>query len=128
MLEPVKNPSSLGSAEVPFCFVACSGITSQQKILLGNGMLVDWQLNLTKKKFKEGECPWYQPSTQGTNLRTFFGHMSKCYDWKFSEKDLKNFEGCLDGVLKIEFDRREKEWVSATTKLILMFIVILHNI
>jgi len=112
MLALVPNPNRLGEREVPFCFVAVSGQVSPNKIYLANAMVVDWQLRLKKVKVKEGECPWYQPSTQAVNLRTFFAHMSKCHNWQFSEVNLKDFTGALDGVLKAEFARRFLEWVS----------------
>ena len=115
MLEMEKNSNKVrvrSSDEVPTAFSTCAGTPNQVKILLANAMIVDWQLNLRKKKFDEHECPFYQPSTQSVGVRTFFGHMKKYYDWQINENDLKNFPGSLDAVLKKEFQRREKEWVS----------------
>jgi len=120
MLETVENPNRLGGlSEVPFCFVVCSGAITQVKILLMNAMLVDWQLNLKKKRVSPGNidtntCPYYQPSTQATELRTFFGNMTKYYDWQVGQSHFKNFDGALSGVLAAEFTRREGLWVSAT--------------
>jgi len=118
MLEMIENPNKGGATEVHRVFVVCAGYPTRNKVMVANAMVVDWQLSLMKKKVKPNECPWYQPSTQGTDLRTFFGHMAKYHDWQISDVDLKGFDGALDGVLKTEFQRREKEWVSVLNRVL----------
>ena len=120
MLEMVENPNKRSATEVHRVFVVCSGPPTRNKVMVANAMVVDWQLSLKKKSVKENECPWYQPSSQGTDLRTFFGHMAKYHNWQISDVDLKGFDGSLDGVLKTEFQRREKEWVS---ELFILFLI-----
>ena len=116
MLQNVRNPQFVvgnGSPEVPFAFPSVAGIPSRKKLLLADAMLCDWQLNLKKKvDVKDGECPFYQPSTQNVELRTFFGHMSKHHDWQFSDSELKGFKGSLYGVIQEMYAQRLEKYVS----------------
>jgi len=116
MLKSVKNPQFVvgnGSPEVPFAFPSVAGIPTRKKLHLANAMICDWQLNLRKKGVvKDGECPYYQPSTQNVELRTFFGHMSKHHDWQFSDNELKGFEGSLYGCIQEMYAQRLEEFVS----------------
>jgi len=116
MLKTVKNPQFVvgnGSPEVPFAFPSVAGIPTRKKLHLANAMICDWQLNLRKKGVvKDGECPYYQPSTQNVELRTFFGHMTKHHDWQFSDSELKGFEGSLYGCIQEMYAQRLEEFVS----------------
>ena len=121
MLRNVKNPHYVpgnGLIEVPFAFVSVAGPISKKKLMLANEMLKDWQLKLEKKvKVKDGECRFYQPSTQNVELRTFFGHMSKCHDWQFSETELRGFKGSLTGVIQEMYAQRLEKFVSIALSL-----------
>lgn len=97
---------------MPLAFVLLSGNVTHDKIMLCNNMVVDWQVRIKKKKFKEGDCPWYQPNTQAVLFRTFISHMGKKHSWNIGESDLKGFEGCLNAVLKETFAQRYETWVS----------------
>ena len=57
-------------------------------------------------------CPFYQPSTQNVELRTFFAHMARTHNWQFNENDLKGFTGSLDAVIAELYDQRLKKYVS----------------
>ena len=116
MLRSVKNPQFVvgnGSSVVPFAFVAVSGSPSKKKLMLANAMLIDWQINLRKKNTKNDEvCPFYQPSTQNVEMRTFFAHMAKMHDWQFSEAELKGYKGSLTGVVQEMYAQRLEKYVS----------------
>ena len=116
MLKNVKNPQFVvgnGSSVVPFAFVAVSGFPSRKKLMLANAMLIDWQINLRKKTTKKDEvCPFYQPSTQNVEMRTFFAHMAKMHDWQFSESELKGYKGSLTGVIQEIYAQRLEKYVS----------------
>ena len=118
LLEPVPNPfKKTGRAEsktAPLLFLEIGGDLNQTKISLANRAICDWQIRLKKKKPKEGECPFYQPSTQSMELRSFFGHMSRQYHWQITEKSLTGFDGALFHVMAEVYSQREKTWVSDT--------------
>ena len=119
LLEPVPNPfKKTGRAEsktVPLLFVEVGGDLNQMKISLANRAICDWQIRLKKKKKpKEGECPFYQPSTQSMELRSFFGHMSRQYHWQITAKSLTGFDGALCHVMGEVYSQREEIWVSDT--------------
>ena len=67
---------------------------------------------LKKKRFKEGECPWYQPNAQRTDYFTFWGRMKNKYGWIAKESDFRDFDGAVYAVMESEFQKREGEWVS----------------
>ena len=82
MLEEVPNPNYVpgnGTETVPRALVSVSGHVSQPKLMLANAMVVDWQVDLKKVMVGPNDkFPYYQPSSQATELRTFFAHMKKC--------------------------------------------------
>ena len=116
MLEEVPNPNYVpgnGTETVPRAFVSVSGHVSQPKLMLANAMVIDWQVNLKKVMVGPNDkFPYYQPSSQATELRTFFAHMKEIHDWNFSENDLLGFKGCLNGVISKLFQQRLKKYVS----------------
>ena len=120
MLVEVPNPFFTGlntdQAEmVPLAFTEVAGTKTPLKLQLANAMLVDWQLN-DKKSTSESKnfsgCPYYQPSTNNSRIRSFFGFMSKYHDWKFTTGCFVNFEGCLSGVISTIYEQRRIEFVS----------------
>ena len=94
-------------------FVQIGGDLTHDKICLANKALCEWQVRLRmKKKPKDGECPFYQPSMQSMELSSFFGHMARKYDWEITEKDLSGFDGALSCVMEEVYMQLEKIWVS----------------
>ena len=85
---------------------------TEDKIQIFNLMLVDWQISLKKEKVKDGECPWYQPSTQRKDYFTFWGMMNRTYKVKATVNDFQRFDGSVWKVMGAEIKKREKEWVS----------------
>ena len=114
VLKPVENPfGGRNKAEyIPHLFVLCSGPMDSKKRDLANRTVVDWQLRLKKKKLKKGKCPWYAPSSQNVERRTFLSRMARDYEWQWNENNLSGFDGCLDSVIASTYAAREKEWVS----------------
>ena len=111
MLEEV-GAGTRSDPKMPRVFKDFAGrLNKSQKELL-NMMLVDWQLPLKKKRFKEGECPWYQPNAQRTDYFTFWGRMKNKYGWIAKESDFRDFDGAVYAVMESEFQKREGEWVS----------------
>lgn len=119
MLEEVDNPFRVGrtgSEKIPLAYLVGSGEKHPKKKHLVNGMLVDWQINLKRKKPAKNGCPYFMPSTQNTEIRTFFAHMRKTYMWQFGETDFKGFEGSLHGVINSVYAQRLAKWVSLHEK------------
>ena len=113
MENPYYKTGMENGKECPVLFVQIGGDLTRDKIDLANKALCEWQVRLRmKKKPKDGECPFYQPSTQSMELRSFFGHMARKYDWKITEKDLSGFNGALSCVMEEVYMQREKIWVS----------------
>ena len=102
-------------------FVMMSGRRTNEKRDLANQALRDWQVDLkkkvkkSKKKVKKGEetrvCPYYSPSTQNLELRTFLAKLKDQYDFRFVLRDFNNFEGSLGGVMAAVYRQRYEEWV-----------------
>ena len=117
MLEDVPNPQftprmRANNEMVPRCFVPVSGTVDAQKLSLANNMLVDWQLHHSKRRVRDGECPWYSPNLQNMKVRTFLARMNKNYAWQYTKKDFDRLEGCLNSVMAKVDEERFKEWVS----------------
>ena len=118
MLELIPNPHwtprmSPDAKVVPRCFVLFGGDITHQKLSLCNDMLIDWQMNYKKQRFKEGECPWYSVDVQNMEVRTFLAHMAKTYTWRYATKHFSNFEGSLNAVMSNLYQQRFQEWASA---------------
>jgi hypothetical protein len=129
LLEDVPNPQYTGldrqhSQTIPKAFLIVSGTLDPMKVKLCNFMLVDWQINLKKKRVKKSDpFEWYQPSTQSMQLRTFLAHMKSVHNWKFEASNFSKFEGCLNGVINTIFEQRREEFVSIFVLVLILFIL-----
>ena len=112
LLKPVALTRRGQKKQVPAIVKLLAGEIDDTKLMIANRALVDWQVSLKLVKPKREGCPWYAPTTQATDYRTFFGRMNKEYGWQFNEAHFKNFEGCVDAVMAEAFQQREREWVS----------------
>lgn len=111
LLEEVGS-GTRSDPHMPYVFKACAGPPTKAKIQLVNALLVDWQLPLKKKVMQKGtECPYYAPSTQAIEFRTFMGRMRTQYGWQVTENDLRGFEGAFHGVMEAEFARRREKYI-----------------
>ena len=62
MLEIVPNSNRrVGPKEVPLAYLACAGTPTQDKQLLGNAMLVDWQLRVKKRIREQRSAHGFNP-------------------------------------------------------------------
>ena len=128
MLEDVANPQYTGldkqhSETIPKAFLVVSGALDPMKIKLVNCMLVDWQINLKKKRVKKSDpFVWYQPSTQSMQLRTFLSHMKTVHNWKFDAVNFSKFEGCLNGVINTIYEQRRQLFVSVCLFWFILFL------
>ena len=111
MLEEV-GAGTRSDPKIPRVFKAFSGNLTKDEIQIFNMMLVDWQLGLKKEKVKDGECPWYQPSSQRKDYFTFWGRLKRAYGFQCSDKDFKDFDGSVWNVMSDEMEKRYEEWVS----------------
>ena len=108
--------------KMPFVLKAFAGTLNCEEIKLFNLMLVDWQLQLKKEKFKVGECPWYQPSSQRKDYFTFWGILQREYGFQTTADNFKNFDGSVWKVIGMEIRKREETWVSEMDILVQMFV------
>ena len=124
MLKKVRNPfhNRYIGESTPFIhriFVEMSGTPSNAKKALINQALVDWQVSVKKKKEnidETKECPFYSPSTQNLELRTFFSVMKDFYNFQYLLRDFNKFEGSLGGVLAKLYQSRVVKYVSDNEK------------
>ena len=123
MLTKVPNPFHnplLGRSPptIHRIFIEMSGSPTNAKKALINAALVDWQVSVRKKKNvdEKKECPFYAPSTQNLDLRTFFGVLKDRYNFQYKQREFNKFEGSLGGVLMQLFQARVKEWGSLKKK------------
>ncbi len=67
---------------------------------------------MKKTKYKEGECPFYQPSCQNIELWTLISKLKSKYDFHYTLSNFKRYSGSLGSVLKTLYAQRLEEWVS----------------
>ena len=60
------------------------------------------------KVTKQGDFPWYQPSTQSQYLRVFFGTAQKIFGWGYGSSGFNLSQGLI-GFLGNLYKKREKE-------------------
>ena len=112
LLALVKRSDPTGSKDVELIFEVLSGPVTAEKKAICNAAMVDWQVNVKKKKVPLGGCPFYSPASTNTNLRVFFATCKSQHDWHLCLEDVSGYPGSLAGVLKVLYEKRSKEWVS----------------
>ena len=114
LLKPVKNPFKKGASDIPLLFKEVSGrdSTDKEAMSLANRAFVDWVRVHRKVRTRPGQCPWYSPSSTMTAIRSLFSFLNGQCGWVVCYDDFKNFDGCLENVLKKLFEERQEEWVS----------------
>ena len=79
---------------------------------LANRAFIDWAR--VYKKIRKGKglsCPFYEPSSTMTALRSLFAYLTVTCGWLICMDDLKGFDGSLDAVLVDLFAARQREYV-----------------
>jgi hypothetical protein len=115
LIEFVDNPTNYGNQPptIPRVFLELSGVIDRGKKYLANRLLCEWQINLKMKEpDPETGCPYYAASSTVTNLKTFLGAMKRHQDWPFTLDDFQKFDASVGALLKSEFKKRQKKWVS----------------
>lgn len=119
MLEMIPNPFyTIGcedhNATIPRILKFISGPPCAEKKNIANRAFCVWQSRLKKKNAGKDPkaCPFYQPSCQNMELRTFMGKLKAMYDFHYVLGDFKNFKGSLGGVMKTLYAQRFEKWVS----------------
>ena len=99
---------------VPEVFTMASGSPDNDKRDLINAMVVDWQVDLRMSKPPKPPktCPFYSPTSQNIQIRTFFAHMKKHYNWQYTDNDFKGFKGSLNSVMSALYKERYELYVS----------------
>jgi len=124
LLIVVGNPVKKGNEplRVERIFVILSNEPNTQKKHLANMLLCEWQADLKMKNpDPDTKCPYYQPSSQNTMIRTFFSAMKRHHDWVLGYDDFKGFEGSLSALLKVKYDERAAKYVSTSRCLYSVF-------
>ena len=118
MLVEVPNPyydMGMGYTlkKIPRIFTMLGGARTNAKRDLANQVLRDWQVAVRKKKKVDEKkvCPFYSPSTQNLELRTFMAKLKDQYSFQYVLKDFVGFEGSLGGVMAAVYKQRYEEWV-----------------
>ena len=117
LLVKVENPyynsrRSDSSKKVPKCFTLCSGKITPDILELANCLCVDYQVRYKKKKIGSDGICWYAPVTQKAEFRTFLAHMAKTHGWQFTAGHFEGFQGSLNAVMKVLYEKRLEEFVS----------------
>ena len=98
LLKPVIQ-EKLGQQQVcPALIQILAGDFDGTMVMIANRALVHWQLGLKMVKPGPGGCPWYAPTTQSVDYRTFFGRMRKDYGWKLNEGHFKGCQGFITHI------------------------------
>ena len=119
LLAPVSVKRRGKTKTIPALFAILAGNTTRDKIELANRAIVDWQIRVRKKLVGKKGCPWFQPSSQATDYKTFLARMSADYEWQLVQSDFNGFVGSVDAVLEKLFQERRVEWVSDNLLLLL---------
>ena len=105
------NCSDNWTEKRPLLFEICSGKITKQKIKVLNSVLVNHCLTIKKKSGGE-----YQPNTICTHLKTIFSHLQSEGVLMKLAKHFRDFNGCLDAVLKKKWQKDHKSDCSFGTK------------
>ena len=95
---------------VPKAFLSLGGKVIRDKCRLASQILWLMVKDLRNKKAKEGECPFLQPQSQDTYLRSLISAMKEQYDWRYSLTDHFKFQGGLNARIATLYAERCKEW------------------
>ena len=95
---------------VPKAFISLGGERTRDKCRLASLVLWKVVINLRNKKATEGECPFLQPASQDTYLRSLLASMKEQYDWRFSLTDDFKFQGGLNARIAMMYAERSEQW------------------
>ena len=123
LLKKVKNPyynpiinGRRGIQYVPLILVEMGGAPTPEKQALANKALVEWMVSVKKKNADKLDdtkvCPFYQPSTQNLQLRTFMSVLKDNYNFNYTLSDFKKIDGSLAGALAKFYAQRAEKYVS----------------
>ena len=82
---------------VPKLFKKLGGEKNMEKQKLASNVIWHWisELENEKPTYGGNRCPYLQPSTVNTYIRTLLGYMKEEYDWRYSLEHDFNFTGGL---------------------------------
>ena len=92
MAELIEDPNCCGRM-VPKVFVSLGGEKTLNKINTVSHLF--WLLfkDMPNTKAKEGECPYLEPDSENTKIRSLLGCMSQEYGWNYQLNTDFNFTG-----------------------------------
>mmetsp|Transcript_4578 Transcript_4578/g.7743 ORF Transcript_4578/g.7743 Transcript_4578/m.7743 type:complete len:550 (+) Transcript_4578:127-1776(+) len=96
---------------VPRLFFQLSGENpGMNKIRLCSNALWKFAKSLRNEKAGEGECPFLQPGTQNTYMKTLLGFMKQEYNWNYSITQDFNFAGGYFARAKTLYAERARDY------------------
>lgn len=108
---------------IPLLYVVVSGKKPEEDrdcLDLVNRVMVDFVRVYKKDRPKKGStCPYYEPSSTMTSLRSLFAYLTVACGWLICLDDLRGFNGSLDAVLSDLFAKRVEEYVSNRPQVII---------
>ena len=107
MLKVVGNGSP-DDPMIPRVFKVFAGNLTTREIILFNAMLVDWQLNMKKKRIKVGESAWFCLSTHIKTYVSFWRGLKENYHFESNIEDFQEFQGSVWQVIHQTIARRER--------------------
>ena len=137
LLEEVPNPFATSrdvaaSGMIPLLYVVVSGKKAEEdrdSLDLVNRVMVDFVRVYKKDRPKKGfTCPYYEPSSTMTSLRSLFAYLTVACGWLICLDDLRGFNGSLDAVLTDLFAKRVEEYVSKCLQVFNMHYMLLSKI
>jgi hypothetical protein len=100
----------VGYELVPNAFKTLGGEKSLDKIQLASNMLWLFTKDLKNSKAKDGECPYLQPNSQNTYVRSLVAAMNEEFDWRYSLEQDFNFQGGYNARVRTMYGERAEEW------------------
>eukprot|EP00986_Skeletonema_menzelii_P017420 scaffold19380_cov81-Skeletonema_menzelii.AAC.2 len=94
----------------PRLFTILGGAKTKPKTNLASQLMWLYVLSMKNQRAAEGECPYLQPKSEDTYLRSAMAVLKDQFDWRFSLLEDFNFPGGLSGKVTQLRQDRSREW------------------
>ncbi len=109
LAELIQDPNAPGSL-IPKALVSLGGEVTMWKCNLASDILWHLMKEMVNTQAKEGDCPYLQPSTEYSYLRSLLGLLSEEYDWRYQYESHFSFKGGLKPKMELLHAERKKKY------------------
>jgi hypothetical protein len=106
LVEDTNDPGTY----IPKALVVLGGNESMYKCSLASDILWHVMKDMKNTKAKTGECPYLQPNTEYSYLRSVLAILKDEFDWRYKFETSFSFKGGLKPRMELLHDRRKNEW------------------